>query len=73
MKLLAVIQIKTNGPTKEWAEGVSLALQGFTGIFQALNSNSGWFTGGLKPEDYKNAIKFKVDEPRLKFLIVPKI
>jgi len=46
-----------NGPTKEWSEGVSLALQGFTGIFQALNANSGWFTSGLKPEDYKNAIQ----------------
>jgi len=46
-----------NGPKKEWAEGVSIALQGFTGIFQALNSNSGWFTGGLEPEDYKKAIK----------------
>jgi hypothetical protein len=46
-----------NGPKKEWAEGVSAALQGFTGIFQALNSSSGWFTGKLEPDDYKNAIK----------------
>jgi hypothetical protein len=46
-----------NGPTKEWAEGVSSALQGFTGIFQALNANSGWFSGNLEPEDYKKAIQ----------------
>ena len=46
-----------NGPKKEWAEGVSAALQGFTGIFQALNASSGWFTGKLEPDDYKNAIK----------------
>ena len=46
-----------NGPKKEWAEGVSIALQGFTGIFQALNANSGWFSGKLEPEDYKKAIK----------------
>ena len=46
-----------NGPKKEWSEGVSIALQGFTGIFQALNANSGWFTSALKPEDYKKAIQ----------------
>jgi hypothetical protein len=46
-----------NGPKKEWAEGVSIALQAFTGIFQALNANSGWFSGKLEPEDYKKAIK----------------
>jgi hypothetical protein len=45
------------GPTKQWAEGVSTSLQAFTGVFQALGANSGWFTGGLKPEDYQNAIK----------------
>ena len=46
-----------DGPTKTWAEGVSIALQAFTGIFQALNANSGWFSGKLEPEDYKKAIK----------------
>ena len=46
-----------NGPTKTWAEGVSLALGAFTGIFQALGANSSWFTGTLKPSDYQNAIK----------------
>jgi len=46
-----------NGPSKTWAEGVSIALQAFTGIFQALNANSGWFSGKLEPEDYKKAIK----------------
>ncbi len=46
-----------SGPPKAWAEGVSEALKGFTGIFQALNANSGWFTGGLNPEDYGKAIE----------------
>jgi len=45
------------GPTKTWAEGVSTALQAFTGVFQALGANSSWFKGSLKPEDYQNAIK----------------
>jgi len=46
-----------NGPSKQWAEGVSIALQGFTGIFSSLNKDSSWFSGGQDYEFYGKAIE----------------
>ena len=46
-----------SGPSKTWSEGVSLALQGFTGIFQALNADSSWFSGSKNYDFYGKAIE----------------
>jgi hypothetical protein len=47
----------TGGPTKEWAEGVALALGAFSPIYTILAKNSGWFKSGISPGDFSEAIK----------------
>jgi hypothetical protein len=45
-----------NGPPKEWAEGVSLAIGAFAPVYEVLAKNSGWFKSGVSPEDMSMAI-----------------
>lgn len=45
------------GPTKDWAEGVSLALGAFSPIYEILTANSGWWKSGVSVEDFSKAIK----------------
>ena len=45
------------GPTKEWAEGISIALGAFSPVYGILMKNSGWFKSGVSPEDFSKAIK----------------
>jgi hypothetical protein len=39
-------------PTKEWAEGVGLAIGAFAPVYEILAANSGWFSSGVSPEDF---------------------
>jgi hypothetical protein len=39
-------------PTKEWAEGVGLAIGAFAPVYEILAKNSGWFSSGVSPEDF---------------------
>ena len=48
------------GPTKEWAEGVAIALGAFSPIYKMLVDNAFWTyfgIGGIGPNDYANAIR----------------
>jgi hypothetical protein len=45
-----------DGPSKEWAEGISIALSAFSPVYGILVENSGWFKSGISPETYKKAI-----------------
>lgn len=45
------------GPTKEWSEGVSLALGGFAPIYKILVDNAGIWKSGVSVDDFKNAIE----------------
>lgn len=49
----------TGGPTKEWAEGISIALGAFSPVYGMLMANKimSLFGGGVGPEDFINAIK----------------
>jgi hypothetical protein len=50
----------TGGPTKEWAEGVSIALGAFSPVYGMLMKNaifSLFGSGGVGPEDFTKAIK----------------
>ncbi len=44
------------GPTKTWAEGVSIALGAFMPVYEILAKSQGWFTKGPTPEQFKSAI-----------------
>ena len=44
-------------PTKEWAEGVGLALGAFAPIYDILLANAGLFSSDVSPEDFSAAIK----------------
>jgi hypothetical protein len=39
-------------PTKEWAEGVGLAIGAFAPVYEILAANSGWFSSGVSAEDF---------------------
>lgn len=45
-----------NGPPKEWAEGVGLAIGAFAPVYQVLADNSGWLASGVSVEDMSKAI-----------------
>lgn len=46
-----------NGPSKEWAEGVSLALGGFAPLFKVLNDSKNFLGfGGMDPEEMNAVI-----------------
>jgi hypothetical protein len=45
------------GPTEDWATGVSLALGAFVPVYDILLANSGWFSSGIDPDDFSEAIK----------------
>ena len=49
----------TGGPTKEWAEGISISLGAFLPVYGMLMANSimSIFGGGVGPEDFSNAIR----------------
>jgi hypothetical protein len=42
----------TGGPSKEWSEGVGLAIGAFAPVYEILAANSGWLKSGIKPEDF---------------------
>lgn len=46
----------TGGPTKEWAEGVALAIGSFAPVYGVLAESAGFFSSGPSVEDMKNAI-----------------
>lgn len=46
----------TTGPTKEWAEGIALALGAFSQVYGMLAASRKWFFAGPTMEEYKNAI-----------------
>lgn len=48
----------TGGPSRDWAEGISLALGAFTPIYGMLMANSimSIFGGGVSPDDFSTAI-----------------
>ena len=46
-----------NGPPKEWAEGVGLAIGAFAPVYQVLSENSGWMASGVSVEDMAKAIQ----------------
>lgn len=48
------------GPTKQWAEGVSIAIGAFAPIYSMLVQNMKTFTGGVGPADFAKAIKIIV-------------
>lgn len=39
-------------PTKEWSEGVGLAISSFAPVYKILKENSGWFSSGINPSDF---------------------
>lgn len=43
-------------PTKEWAEGVGLAIGAFAPVYTALSENSGWISSGPTPEEMSQGI-----------------
>ena len=45
------------GPTKDWAEGVSLAIGAFSPLYEILAANSGWFSSGVSVDDFDGAIQ----------------
>ncbi len=48
------------GPTKEWAEGVSIALGAFSQVYQMLADNAFWSffgMGGIGPNEFADGIK----------------
>jgi hypothetical protein len=49
----------SGGPTKKWAEGISLALGAFSPIYAMLAANKimSLFGGGVGPEDFAQAIR----------------
>lgn len=49
--------IFTGGPTKEWSEGVGLAIGAFAPVYEILSKNSGWLKSGIKPEDFAGTFK----------------
>lgn len=49
-------QVFKGGPTKEWAEGVGLAISAFAPVYQVLSDNSGWMSSGVSVDDMKSAI-----------------
>jgi hypothetical protein len=46
----------SGGPTKDWAEGVGLAIGAFAPVYSVLAANSGWFKSGVSVDDMKSAI-----------------
>jgi hypothetical protein len=46
----------TGGPTKEWAEGVALAIGSFAPVYGVLAESMGFFSSGPSVKDMKNAI-----------------
>ena len=47
----------TGGPTKEWSQGVGLAIGAFAPVYEILSKNSGWLKSGIKPEDFAGTFK----------------
>jgi hypothetical protein len=49
----------TGGPTKDWAEGIALALGAFSPVYAMLAANKimSLFGGGVGPEDFASAIR----------------
>ena len=45
------------GPTKDWAEGVGLAIGAFVPVYEILLANSGWLSSGVSVDDFKTSIK----------------
>jgi len=48
------------GPTKEWAEGVSIALGAFSVVYEMLAANAFWSVfgmGGIGPKEFANGIR----------------
>jgi len=55
--ILDGLDIWKGGPSKEWAEGVGLAIGAFAPVFAVLAENSGWFSdGSVSVEAMKGAI-----------------
>jgi hypothetical protein len=46
----------TGGPTKEWSEGVGIAIAAFSPAFEILNNNSKWWKKKVDPSQMKTAI-----------------
>ena len=54
----------TGGPTKEWAEGIGIAIGAFAPIYEMLlvsGAMTALFGGGVSPDDFKNAINTVAD------------
>ena len=47
----------STAPSKEWAEGVGLALGAFSPVYKILTENDSLFSSGVSPEDFTAAIK----------------
>ena len=43
-------------PTKEWAEGVGLAIGAFAPVYEILAANTGWLSSGISINDFVKAI-----------------
>lgn len=44
------------GPSKEWAEGIGIAIGAFAPVYKVLADNSGWMASGVSVEDMAKAI-----------------
>ena len=47
----------TGGPTKEWAEGVGLAIGAFAPVYKVLSESKGWFSKGPTVEEMSKSIE----------------
>lgn len=46
----------SQGPTKEWAESIAIAIGAFAPVYKVLAENSGWLSSGVSVEGMKSAI-----------------
>ena len=47
----------TGGPTKEWAEGIGIAIGAFAPVYSMLAESMGVFSSGPTPEEFTKAIR----------------
>lgn len=45
-------QVWAGHPTRQWSEGVGLAIGAFAPVYEILAANSGWFKSGVSAEDF---------------------
>ncbi len=56
-KALNVVDVYKNGPTKQWASGISAAFKSFMPIYEMLSDSQDWFFSGPSIEDFSKAIE----------------